>query len=440
VSAVSDRRTGPRQEYAALEKAVGEAARNHPCWWDRIARDITTHRLDHLKGTLQDVPSADCYFFFASKYLLFQTPFSSEVTSLSRVKRLDLAAKLSFERAVALLAKEHLRELSGDRARQFAATSFGNYPLIAWAVSANDTELLGELTELGVSLVDAVSSVSGARPLHVAAFWGHCAVASWILDRDPLLIDLKSSAGETALHRASRYHRIDVIRLLAARGATMDVVSSLGSTSIDVACQKNDDVVVKELAGLGASIEVVDAETHATPLLYCASMGTEKAALALIELGAALEARDYLGRTPLHCACLAGGLGMVRLLVKSGADVAVRDGSGRRVLDSAQGKSEIVDLIEQKFELIREADREDGLCPLHFAAMEGDIKEIDRLIELGEDLNQPDGEGRSPLHWAYGAGRLLAAEYLIARGANPEAKDPWGRGVKDLTRMDCFDD
>ena len=55
----------------------------------------------------------------------------------------------------------------------------------------------------------------------------------------------------------------------------------------------------------------------------------------LLEKGAAIDARDSEGKTPLHHA-VAGGLeDTIRLLVLKGAKLDVKDGTGRTVQDVA---------------------------------------------------------------------------------------------------------
>lgn len=63
---------------------------------------------------------------------------------------------------------------------------------------------------------------------------------------------------------------------------------------------------------------------------------------------------------------------------------------------------------------------------LHGCIRINDQKEIEALILAGVDVNEMDGEGRSPLHWAADQGRLGAVEFLLRHGADPNLQDEDG--------------
>src|SRR6185437_2976107 len=58
---------------------------------------------------------------------------------------------------------------------------------------------------------------------------------------------------------------------------------------------------------------------------------------------------------------------------------------------------------------------------------------IDRLREL--DLTSADGNGAGPLHWAIELRQARAAEYLLSRGADPNAPDAAGRTPLTLAAL-----
>jgi ankyrin repeat protein len=60
---------------------------------------------------------------------------------------------------------------------------------------------------------------------------------------------------------------------------------------------------------------------------------------------------------------------------------------------------------------------------LHRAAATGDVSAIDRLRDSGADPNARDSFGRTPLHVAVFAGQREAALALVRRGTDPRAYD-----------------
>jgi hypothetical protein len=93
------------------------------------------------------------------------------------------------------------------------------------------------------------------------------------------------------------------------------------------------------------------AESAAVPttLLSAAASGDTAQTTALLDQGAARDARDDLGRTPLMLAVMQRRVEVVRLLLDHGADPNVADNSGRTPLQRAkqQDLREIAALLER---------------------------------------------------------------------------------------------
>ena len=63
--------------------------------------------------------------------------------------------------------------------------------------------------------------------------------------------------------------------------------------------------------------------------------GHLKVVEALLDSGAAIDAKSKLDMTPLHAAAVGGNAGVVRLLIERKADVRARDIDGKTALDLA---------------------------------------------------------------------------------------------------------
>ena len=61
--------------------------------------------------------------------------------------------------------------------------------------------------------------------------------------------------------------------------------------------------------------------------------------------------------------------------------------------------------------------------PLHWAAFDGDVEEMTRLIASGADIDVEDEAGRTPLHVAAYEGKVEAIKVLLAAGSNVGAKE-----------------
>ncbi len=57
--------------------------------------------------------------------------------------------------------------------------------------------------------------------------------------------------------------------------------------------------------------------------------------------------------------------------------------------------------------------------PVADAAMRGDVEDVRKLLRSGADVNAPQSDGLTALHWAAGNGDAALADVLIHAGANP---------------------
>jgi ankyrin repeat protein len=70
-------------------------------------------------------------------------------------------------------------------------------------------------------------------------------------------------------------------------------------------------------------------------------------------------------------------------------------------------------------------DRE-GRSDLHYAARDGDLRAVEKLVAAGADVNLQDKRGWSPLHFAAQACAPDVAAFLIAHGASVDPEDSFG--------------
>ncbi len=63
---------------------------------------------------------------------------------------------------------------------------------------------------------------------------------------------------------------------------------------------------------------------------------------------------------------------------------------------------------------------------MHYAALDGDLSEVRRLLAAGADPGAADDTGWTPLHFAAQGQHATVAQALLVAGANVDARDSHG--------------
>jgi len=135
-----------------------------------------------------------------------------------------------------------------------------------------------------------------------------------------------------ALVKAVRRGDVDELHRLLAEGADVGAVieGETERTALHISSDLGFEKVVKALVEAGADAAAPDHKGNSP--LHLAAVGrgnTEKVVGILLHAGANPDARDHSKRTPLHAAAGEGRDETVRIMIKQGADFAVRDIDGR---------------------------------------------------------------------------------------------------------------
>ncbi|KAI8384444.1 uncharacterized protein BYT42DRAFT_562562 [Radiomyces spectabilis] len=89
-------------------------------------------------------------------------------------------------------------------------------------------------------------------------------------------------------------------------------------------------------------------------------------------------------------------------------------------------------LLDNKLASVNDVDA-GGITPLHYATLAHNDVCVKYLIDRGATVDAPGGDLKAtPLHWAARQGRLASVHRLIKEGANPTLKDAQGFNVLHL--------
>ncbi|MGB2866682.1 MAG: ankyrin repeat domain-containing protein [Sedimentisphaerales bacterium] len=228
-----------------------------------------------------------------------------------------------------------------------------------------------------------------------------------------------------SLFEAVKKGDIEQVKKLIAEGADVNETEDLGQvkwTPLIAAASGGDVQVVKVLLENGAKVDATESHGY-TPLYYALwtdGNDSEELVRALIASGADVNKRSPGDKSypPLVFAIWIreGREDNVKALLDAGADVDVKDDNGLTALYWAafDSSKDVLDLILANGNYAN---------TIHLAACRGDLSRIKTLIEEGTDVNTRDGFGCTPLHWAVLAESPDVADFLIAKGADINAKD-----------------
>ncbi len=159
------------------------------------------------------------------------------------------------------------------------------------------------------------------------------------------------SINKKLLSAALQATRAREIRELIEKGADVNTHNEWGLTPVMLASQYNHSVaVLKELIACGGDIKECEPKYKSNSLHLAANCSKNpKVIETLLDAGADLETRNYLGETALILAVNTNPeTKITTFLIKSGADINARDYQGHTVLEYAKAvkKTYIVNLLK----------------------------------------------------------------------------------------------
>ncbi|XP_016506745.1 putative protein S-acyltransferase 23 isoform X1 [Nicotiana tabacum] len=142
----------------------------------------------------------------------------------------------------------------------------------------------------------------------------------------------------------------------------------------------------------------------------------------IIEHGGNVHATDNAGQTALHWAAVRGSIAAADVLLQNGARVEAADVNGYRAVHVAAqyGQTAFLNHIVAKYQADLNVPDNDGRSPLHWAAYKGFGDTIRLLLFRDAFQGRQDKDGCTPLHWAALRGNAEACTLLVHAGTKED--------------------
>ena len=298
--------------------------------------------------------------------------------------------------------------------------------------------------------------------VHSAAINGSIDSLAVLLSLRDVEVNIQDINGNTPLHDAAGLtDDSKCLELLLSKGADIEIVNNRGKTPIDIAraqgakkniailkkryaedfgipkrsmtglsmeeltlmqaAQQGDEAAVDSILTTYKQDKSIDIEERddwlqRTPLQHAVYVGHLHIVQKLQIEGANIHEIDKFGRTALHIAAMRRRLRIAGYLLDNGADYTVKDQWGVDALEDASPSLEVL-FLEHGAEFTKDLDLE---RVLFFAAEQGKMVAVQRLVKAGAEVQVKDSYGLSPYERAKQAGKTEVAKYLDQIGRSAE--------------------
>ncbi|KAM5136898.1 protein phosphatase 1 regulatory subunit 16A isoform 1-T1 [Callospermophilus lateralis] len=185
------------------------------------------------------------------------------------------------------------------------------------------------------------------------------------------------------------------------------------------AAARNDLEEVRQLLRSGVSPDLAN-EDGLTALHQCCIDDFREMVQQLLEAGADVNARDSECWTPLHAAATCGHLHLVELLIARGADLLAVNTDGNMPYDLCEDE-QTLDCLETA--MANRGITQDSIEEARAVPELLMLNDLQSLLHVGADLNDPLDHGATLLHMAAASGFSEAATLLLEHGASLSTKD-----------------
>jgi len=306
----------------------------------------------------------------------------------------------------------------------------GKTPLHYAAMSRDPqaVECVQRILETAPSVINW-QDYEGCTALHLAVAGGNEAVVSSLITVESCDVNALDNMFRTPLHWAAVFGYSSIVSMLLDSRADASSSDSVGATPLHYAVLNNFAETVEVFLSCPYVKDEADNEGRSA-FLWAASSGADDSISCFIRQDLDLMQTDKLGATVIHAAASAGHSSTVQLLLNNecAALMDAKDLTKRTPLSYAceMGHIKVMEVLIANGACITDAQDQDGLSLLHWAAVGGHADVCQLLLNAGMDVDSRDLARRTALHYAAYGGYVNSMLVLLENKADCNCQDKEG--------------
>jgi len=264
-----------------------------------------------------------------------------------------------------------------------------------------------------------------------------------LLVRKGAQVNRRNSEGKIPLHLAVESLYWETANLLVHLGADPYALDNQNQSALQASFDRGSDFTQSFLTGGENFLNILDNQGN-TPLISAVKMDYPNIASLLINLGADSNLKNFQGMTALLLSIEKGYEDLFYLLIERGADIKQGDNSGDSALHylvkaKDSFNATLGDVLMEEG-LSPNTPNNQGLTPMHYAAIYKNREAMEFLKNNGADLEAVDSQGFTPVFYSVLENDIIGYRYLKAQGANIKVRDFQGNTLLHAAVVEAMED